>query len=270
MEDVAEKAVLRAIEAMRERLGEELTVDDLARAAMFSKFHFTRLFQRLTGVSPGRFLSALRLQKAKHLLVSTSMNVADISVQVGYNSVGTFSSRFSRSVGMSPTAYRHRAGYVSAIQAAADSTGRWSNARLSCRLRLPEPEDVVIFVGMFADRIPQGRPVRCAVLDQPGRVTFNSVPLGTWYLLAQSVSLDGAEAGAAADIADRPVSVAAYGPFTVRADSMIAADLELRPAGDLDPPVLLALLDVRKYAMERISDTRGATQPGYDGIAAVA
>src|SRR5437660_11978338 len=65
MEDVAERAVLRAIDAMRERLGEPLTVDDLARAAMFSKFHFTRLFQRLTGVSPGRFLSALRLQKAK-------------------------------------------------------------------------------------------------------------------------------------------------------------------------------------------------------------
>src|SRR5437870_395167 len=63
MEDVAEQAVLRAIAAMRERLDEQLTVDDLARAAMFSKFHFTRLFQRLTGVSPGRFLSALRLQR---------------------------------------------------------------------------------------------------------------------------------------------------------------------------------------------------------------
>lgn len=268
MEEVAERAVLRAIEAMRERLGDQLTIDDLARAAMFSKFHFTRLFQRLTGVSPGRFLSALRLQRAKHLLVSTSMNVADISVQVGYNSVGTFSSRFSRSVGMSPTAYRRCAGYAAGIQAAADSPGRRSSARLSCRLRLPEPEDAVIFVGMFAHRIPEGRPVRCAVLDQPGRVIFNSVPLGTWYLLAQSVSLDGAEAGTVADIADRPVSVAAYGPFTVRADSMIAADMELRPARDLDPPVLLALLDVRKYAIERISEAQEAAQQGYERIAA--
>ncbi|MCW3818305.1 AraC family transcriptional regulator [Micromonospora sp. DR5-3] len=270
MEDVAERAVRRAIEAMHERLGDELTIDDLARAAMFSKFHFTRIFQRLTGVSPGRFLSALRLQRAKHLLVSTSMNVADISVQVGYNSVGTFSSRFSRSVGMSPTAYRRRAGYAVAIQAAADSASRRSNARLSCRLRLPEPDQAVIFVGMFAHRIPEGRPVRCAVLDQPGRVVFNSVPLGTWYLLAQSVSLDGAEVGTGADIADRPVSVATYGPFTVRADSMIAADLELRPTRDLDPPVLLALLDARKYAMDRRSETQDAPQPGYERIAAAA
>ncbi|MEU3457604.1 AraC family transcriptional regulator [Micromonospora sp. NPDC006766] len=270
MEDVAERAVLRAIEAMHERLGDELTIDDLARAAMFSKFHFTRIFQRLTGVSPGRFLSALRLQKAKHLLVSTSMNVAAISVQVGYNSVGTFSSRFSRSVGMSPTAYRRRAGYAAAIHAAADNASRRSNARLSCRLRLPEPDEAVIFVGMFAHRIPEGRPVRCAVLEEPGRVTFDSVPLGTWYLLAQSISLDGAGTGAWTDIADRPVSVAAYGPFTVRADSAIAADLELRPTRDLDPPLLLALLDVRKYAMERMGEAQDATQPGYEHIAAVA
>ncbi|MCX4388067.1 AraC family transcriptional regulator [Micromonospora peucetia] len=270
MEDVAERAVLRAIEAMRERLGDALTIDDLARAAMFSKFHFTRIFQRSTGVSPGRFLSALRLQRAKHLLVSTSMNVADISVQVGYNSVGTFSSRFSRSVGMPPTAYRRRAGYAAAIQAAADSPSCRSNARLSCRLRLPEPDETVIFVGMFAHQIPEGRPVRCAVLEEPGRVTFDSVPVGTWYLLAQSISLDGAGACAWTDIADRPVSVAAYGPFTVRADSEIVADLELRPTRDLDPPVLLALLDVRKYAMERLGEARKATRTEFERIAAVA
>src|SRR4051812_39576889 len=106
VEESIELAVKRAISTMRENLGEQLTVDDMARAAMFSKFHFTRIFQRATGVSPGRFLSALRLQQAKHLLKSTSLNVADISLLVGYNSVGTFSSRFSRSVGMPPTTYR--------------------------------------------------------------------------------------------------------------------------------------------------------------------
>src|SRR6266498_4177172 len=90
---------------MRTNLGEQLTVDDLARAAMFSKFHFTRIFQRVTGVSPGRFLSALRLQRAKYLLLSTSLNVADISLRVGYSSVGTFSSRFSRRVRLSPLSF---------------------------------------------------------------------------------------------------------------------------------------------------------------------
>src|SRR5688572_10909767 len=102
MEPRIESAVERAIITMRDHLGEPLTVDDLARSAMFSKFHFTRVFQQATGVSPARFLSALRLRDAQRLLVSTSLTVAEVSQRVGYGSVGTFSSRFSRSVGMSP------------------------------------------------------------------------------------------------------------------------------------------------------------------------
>src|SRR5262245_51420880 len=106
MRDAAEVAVRRVIKAMLENLDDDLTIDDMARIAMFSKFHFSRMFQRVTGVSPGRFLSALRLQRAKQLLLSTSFNIADISHRVGYTSVGTFSSRFTRSVGISPIAYR--------------------------------------------------------------------------------------------------------------------------------------------------------------------
>jgi AraC family transcriptional regulator len=102
----SEKAVARVIAMMRDRLEEPLTVEEMARVAMFSKFHFTRLFKRVTGVSPGRYLSALRLQRAKQLLVSTSLNVTDISVRVGYSSTGTFTATFTRRVGLSPTAYR--------------------------------------------------------------------------------------------------------------------------------------------------------------------
>ena len=65
MEDASKRAVQRVIEAMRANLGEELTVEEMARTAMFSKFHFSRVFQRVTGISPGRFLAAMRLQKAK-------------------------------------------------------------------------------------------------------------------------------------------------------------------------------------------------------------
>ena len=65
-------AIERVILTMRRRLGEPMTVDDLARTARFSKFHFTRIFQRATGVSPGRFLSAMRLNEAKRLLITTS------------------------------------------------------------------------------------------------------------------------------------------------------------------------------------------------------
>lgn len=254
MDDFSEKAVLRAIDAMQERLGDQLTVDDLARAAMFSKFHFTRMFQRVTGVSPGRFLSALRLQRAKELLVSTPMKVADISITVGYNSVGTFSSRFSRSVGMSPTIYRRRAGYATEIRPEPGAT-RISAARLSCDIRLTQHDgNALIFVGLFPARVPEGRPVRCAVLRGTEHVCFDNPPLGNWYLLAQSVSTDDGPTGLCRDRADRPVAVATVGPITIRPDTLVSTELVLRPGRAMDPPVLLALLDARAYALSRLAD----------------
>ncbi|MCW3818279.1 AraC family transcriptional regulator [Micromonospora sp. DR5-3] len=260
MQDASEKAVLRAIATMHERLGEQLTVDDMARAAMFSKFHFTRMFQRVTGVSPGRFLSALRLQRAKELLVSTPMNVADISVSVGYNSVGTFSSRFSRSVGMSPTIFRQRAGYASEIRADSDGV-RLSDASLSCEVHpAGRDENTLTFVGLFPERVPEGRPVRCAVLRESRHFTFNHAPLGRWYLLAQSVSADRCPPGLCRDHADRPVAVATAGPITIRPGKSISTELALRPGRALDPPVLLALLDVRTYALSRLAEQSRPTE----------
>lgn len=98
MEQPAVRAVERAITYMRDNLGEQLAIDGIAHAAMFSKFYFTRLFHRMTGMSPGRFLSAIRIQRAMELLLSASMTVTDVSYRVGYNSMGTFSSRFRESV----------------------------------------------------------------------------------------------------------------------------------------------------------------------------
>ncbi|MET8062727.1 helix-turn-helix domain-containing protein [Micromonospora sp. NPDC005686] len=254
MQDTSEKAVLRAIETMHERLGEQLTVDDMARAAMFSKFHFTRMFQRVTGVSPGRFLSALRLQRAKELLVSTPMNVADISVSVGYNSVGTFSSRFSRSVGMSPTTFRQRAGYASEIRTDSDEVSV-SDASLSCVVHpAGRSENTLTFVGLFPERVPEGRPVRCAVLRESRHITFNHAPLGRWHLLAQSVSADRCPPGSCRDHADRPVAVATAGPIVIRPGRPISTELVLRQGRAPDPPVLLALLDVRTYALSRLAE----------------
>ncbi|WP_405088964.1 helix-turn-helix domain-containing protein [Microbispora sp. NBC_01389] len=105
-----EQSIERVIVAMQENLGERITIDDMAKIALFSKFHFCRAFRVYTGMSPARFLSALRLQEAKHLLVSTSLSVAEISNQVGYTSVGTFTTRFSSSVGVTPGAFRAQGG----------------------------------------------------------------------------------------------------------------------------------------------------------------
>ncbi|PTA47772.1 helix-turn-helix domain-containing protein [Micromonospora sp. RP3T] len=257
MDDAIEKAVQRAIAAMHEKLGEQLTVDDMARAAMFSKFHFTRVFQQATGVTPGRFLSALRLQRAKRLLVSTSLKVADISMRVGYNSVGTFSSRFTRSVGMPPTTYRRLAGFATQIATDPDyRMGHPHNARVHGRAWAPESHaDSPVFLALFPDRIPEGQPVRCTVLPRPGPYQLDYVPPGNWFVLAQSITGEP-DADVDADDGDRTVCVATSGPLQIRGDGVVHADVDLQPARAMDPPVLLALLDQRKLALARMADER--------------
>lgn len=235
---------------MRENIGEELTVDDMARAAIFSKFHFTRVFQRVTGVSPGRFLSAMRLQRAKDLLLTTSMNVADISVHVGYNSVGTFSTRFTRSVGLPPTEYRRSRGVSNLVELnvpgerAAASDGVVSGT-LSVR---PSADLDVAFIGLFPGRVPEGKPVRCTIVRGPGRFIIDKVPPGDWFVLCQGVpgrvgdmhSVD--ESGAPVPL------VASVGPLRMDPHTEAVVHVRLRPARVFDPPLLLALPD-RRTAM---------------------
>lgn len=249
MANGVEQAVERAIATMRTNLGEPLTIDDMARTALFSKFHFSRIFQRVTGVSPGRFLSAMRLQEAKRLLVSTSLTVADISLRVGYTSVGTFSSRFTRSVGMSPTTYRRLGGHIPQIPqgGSTESVGATIHGRV---IRRPEEPDGLIFLGLFPDRIPEGRPARCVVLTRPGPYRLDNVPEGRWYVLTHAVAASPEVAVRHTFVGDQGLSVGTLGPVTVRQNTTLTGvDVRLNPIRSLDPPVLLALLDVRQAAL---------------------
>jgi AraC-like DNA-binding protein len=83
-----------------------LTVDDLAAAACLSRAHFSREFRRAFGESPYSYLLTRRLERAATLLRGTDYTVADICMQVGLTSVGSFTSSFRRAYGMTPTEYR--------------------------------------------------------------------------------------------------------------------------------------------------------------------
>jgi AraC family transcriptional regulator len=234
MDEIVKRAVERAIETMQQNLGERLTIDDMARSAMFSKFHFSRVFQRVTGVSPGRFLSAMRLEEAKRLLVTTSFTVADISHRVGYNSVGTFSSRFRSSVGVSPTTYRQFSGTTREISIA-DHDGAASTSTVRGHV-VASPADGLglVFVGLFPGRILQGPPVRYRVLPRPGAYVLQNVPLGSWYLMAYSM-VPGT---------DEALHVGSNGPIQIQRDvAARIADVQLHRMRMVDPPVLMAMLD---------------------------
>ncbi|PNG23513.1 helix-turn-helix transcriptional regulator [Streptomyces cahuitamycinicus] len=243
-----EHAIRKVVEYMRINLGNDLTIDDMARTAMFSKFHFTRIFKDATGISPGRFLSALRLQEAKRLLVRTDFSVADISSQVGYSSVGTFSSRFKECVGIPPSEFRDRRGIMREIPRAAAMASLSDVAqRRSLRgrvVRTPGSAPGPIFVGLFPSCVPQGRPVRFTGLEEPGVFELADVPPGSWYVLAHSApdaALDRPDVAASDEL-----YVGRHGPVTVHAGTLVMPlQIVLRPRDALDPPVLLALHDMR-------------------------
>ena len=100
--------LLRAKDLADSRYAQPLDVDDLARAAGLSKAHFSREFKRAFGESPHGYLLTRRLERAAALLRNTDRSVADICFSVGLTSVGSFTSSFTRTYGVSPMTYRAR------------------------------------------------------------------------------------------------------------------------------------------------------------------
>ena len=98
--------LLRAKDLADARYFEPLGVDDLAGAAGLSRAHFSREFRRAFGESPHEYLLTRRLERAAALLRTTDRTVADICVSVGLQSVGSFTSSFTRTYGVTPTRYR--------------------------------------------------------------------------------------------------------------------------------------------------------------------
>ncbi len=98
--------LLRAKDLADARYFEPLGVEDLARAAGLSRAHFSREFRRAFGESPHAYLLTRRLERAAALLRTTDNSVAEICLAVGLQSIGSFTTSFSRTYGKSPTAYR--------------------------------------------------------------------------------------------------------------------------------------------------------------------
>ncbi len=98
--------LLRAKDLADARYAEPVGVEEMAAAAGLSRAHFSREFRRAFGESPHSYLLTRRLERAAAMLRLTDNSVADICFSVGLQSVGSFTSSFTRTYGVSPTAYR--------------------------------------------------------------------------------------------------------------------------------------------------------------------
>lgn len=237
------QAVERVIRMMRERYPEPLSLDDMARAAFFSRYHFNRMFRHLTGLPPGRFLAAVRLEAAKRLLLTTRFSITAVCFEVGYNSVGTFTSHFTEYVGIPPHRLRQvsremLARVLALARSRPPGAAREPGAGRAATLRLSAPADSggPVFVGLFATPVPRGRPLACAVAGGPGDVTL-PLPEGSCHAFA--VRLPVCDDPAATLLCERAPRGRA-GPLSPGRGGA-PLELALRPPDLMDPPVLVAL-----------------------------
>jgi AraC-like DNA-binding protein len=98
----------RARDLADRHYAEAIDLDDLAAAAHVSRYHFNRAFAEAYGETPIRYLTRRRIERAQDLLRSANLTITEVCMLVGFSSLGSFSSRFRRLVGESPTEYRDR------------------------------------------------------------------------------------------------------------------------------------------------------------------
>jgi len=91
---------------IEDHLGEKLALASLARHARLDRFYFTRYFTKHVGVSPMKYVYEKRIKLARHLLRRTDLNITEISHLVGSSDLSGFITRFKRSTGLTPSAFR--------------------------------------------------------------------------------------------------------------------------------------------------------------------
>jgi AraC family transcriptional regulator len=98
--------VIEAIRLVESDAARPLALKEMATIAGMSKYHFLRVFRRLTGVTPHRYLISVRLRRAALALASSQLPVVEIALDAGFGDLSTFNRRFRTTFGSTPTQYR--------------------------------------------------------------------------------------------------------------------------------------------------------------------
>lgn len=115
------QAVARVRSYIEENVGERISLEDLARIAQVSRFHFARQFRLRTGQSPMGYLLRARIERAKQMLGDSAMKVAEIAVALGFADQSHFTRTFRRFVGVPPSEYRRPSQWWSSPEAGGET-----------------------------------------------------------------------------------------------------------------------------------------------------
>ncbi|MVP01205.1 helix-turn-helix domain-containing protein [Paenibacillus lutrae] len=229
-------------------IDEPLPLNRLARFAAYSPYHFARIFKEKIGLTPHYYISSLRLQKAKDLLLRTNLTIRDIGLEIGQQSLGTFTTRFTERVGVTPSLFRNSVQQADSHLRCLQSLSDWTtsdcqinpNARIEGTVQATVPFEGFILIGLFAKPIPEGVPLHGTLLSSLGEFSFTDVKPGTYYLMATSVSWEME----AVDflLPYRTLRTRSKEPITVTAHAPVAhQEVTLHVPRLDDPPILISL-----------------------------
>lgn len=192
------QAAKQAIQYMKMHLDHDLTSEQLAAHVGYSHYHFTRVFKRVTGISPRHYLSALRIEAGKHHLLRETSLLVKILHSIGFQSAGSFNSRFKQQVGISPQKFRTTSKQLfhhmnewehKQLAPSADVEAPSRLSRLTCQIITPPSFRGMIFVGLFPRPIPDQRPIRGTAINQNSHgCTFTNIPPGMYYVMAAGIA----------------------------------------------------------------------------------
>lgn len=270
-----QQAVRQVVETMRQNFWNPMSLNDMAEMANFSPCYFNQVFRSIVGIPPSRYLTALRIDAAKRLLIDTTLRVIDICYEVGYNSLGTFSSRFTELVGISPQGFRELAdqdnwrlfqAFLQAQQRALPSIFHSHKQIAMGSIYAPQAAQTPVaiktqrpatptLIGLYPLPMPQGKPIAYTIAPASRLYMLPPVADGRYYVFATAFEwsqdprsfllLDWQREDLLVGMGDRPLWVR-----NGRYQNHI--DLHLRPMQPTDPPLLSALFYFMVLAQQQL------------------
>ncbi len=184
------------ISYIQHHLDESLSLSQLSSYAGYSPYHFTRIFKETMGISPFYYISSLRMQKAKMLLLHTKFHIRDIGLETGQQSLGTFTTQFTKRIGVTPSKFRKSAQLAKDYFHSLKQLNHWSlhkstsltSNKVEGFVESESPFEGFILIGLFPKPVPEGLPLYGTLLSSVGHFCFDNVKPGVYYLMATSVS----------------------------------------------------------------------------------
>ncbi len=242
-------SIARVIQSLRLDPTASWRITEMAEDACMGHHHFLHVFRAVTSISPARFLAALRMERAKHILLDSPDPVTSICFEVGYQSVGTFTRLFRDFVGTSPTGLRRLRDAMNGMSMA-DVYRRFveqgpldrAPAQITGSIDGPTDLEGAIFVGAFPSPIPQGMPLGGTLLPSCGRFSFHVREMTEYAcILAVALPFSNKASDCLRPSHESLLVAGASVSSLTRQEQNFIPEIRLRRLTEFDPPVLTAL-----------------------------